>query len=172
MNELPYYRIPEPPQHLTGTTVLLRLVDALGFRYRWASERLRSEDADFRPAPDCMSLLELLKHILDLVRKVSVALGAEAGDAPQESGIGGTRVATLAPIVSTRDRLITMSDDELSAVVLRRSSGQTFPIWNAINGPIADALTHVGQVNGWRRAAGNPCPEANVFTGEPPGQEP
>ena len=172
MSELPYYRIPEPPQQLTGTTVLLRLVDALGFRYRWASERLRSEDADFRPAPDCMSLLELLKHILDLVRIVSVALGSEASDAPKESGIDALRAATLDVIVLMRERLIKMSDDELSAVVLRRSSGQTFPIWNAINGPIADALTHVGQVNGWRRAAGNPCPRANVFMGEPPRQEP
>ena len=168
MNELPYYQIPEPPQRLTGTTVLLRLIDSLGFRYRWASERLRAEDADFRPAPDCMSLLKLLKHILDLVRYVSVALGAEARDAPEESGIEGTRASTLEAIVSMRDRLTNISDDELGEVVLQRSSGQAFPIWNAINGPIADAPTHVGQVNGWRRAAGNPCPRANVFMGEPP----
>ena len=172
MNEFPYYRIPEPPQRVSGTTVLLRLVDALGFRYRWASERLRAEDADFRPAPDCMSLFELLKHILGLVRHVSGALGAEARDAPEESGIEALRAATLEVIVSMRERLAKMSDDELGAVVLGRRGGQTFPIWNVINGPIADAFTHVGQVNGWRRAAGNPWPGANVFKGEPPGQEP
>jgi hypothetical protein len=42
------------------------------------------------------------------------------------------------------------------------------PFWHVINGPIADALTHVGQVNSFRRLAGNPTPKANVFLGLPP----
>jgi hypothetical protein len=37
-----------------------------------------------------------------------------------------------------------------------------------INGPLADALTHVGQINAFRRLAGNPTPKARLFTGEPP----
>jgi hypothetical protein len=37
-----------------------------------------------------------------------------------------------------------------------------------INGPISDALTHVGQVNSFRRLSGNPVSPANVFSGEPP----
>ena len=42
------------------------------------------------------------------------------------------------------------------------------PFWHMVNGPLADALTHVGQINTFRRLAGNPCPEANVFKGIPP----
>ncbi len=37
-----------------------------------------------------------------------------------------------------------------------------------LNGPISDALTHVGQVNSFRRLSGNPVYGANVFTGTPP----
>jgi hypothetical protein len=42
------------------------------------------------------------------------------------------------------------------------------PFWHIINGPISDALSHVGQINSFRRLAGNPTPKANVFTGSPP----
>ena len=49
-----------------------------------------------------------------------------------------------------------MGDDDLD-----------FPFWNAINGPVADALSHVGQVVSYRRAAGNPIdPQVNVFLGK------
>ena len=42
-----------------------------------------------------------------------------------------------------------------------------FPFWNAINGTVADALYHVGQVVSHRRAAGNPIdPQVNVFVGK------
>ncbi|MCK5671198.1 hypothetical protein KAI10_07435, partial [Candidatus Bathyarchaeota archaeon] len=43
-----------------------------------------------------------------------------------------------------------------------------FPVWNLINGPLSDALTHVGQIASWRRMNGNPIPGARVFHGEPP----
>ena len=42
------------------------------------------------------------------------------------------------------------------------------PFWHIINGPLSDALTHVGQINSFRRLAGNPVSGANVFTGTPP----
>jgi len=35
-----------------------------------------------------------------------------------------------------------------------------------INGPLADALTHVGQINSFRRINGNPCKKVNVFNGK------
>ena len=47
--------------------------------------------------------------------------------------------------------------------------GQTseFPFWNQINGPIADALWHCGQVITFRRSSGNPYnSKANVFSGK------
>jgi hypothetical protein len=46
--------------------------------------------------------------------------------------------------------------------------GKEYPIWYLINGPLSDALTHVGQVASWRRINGNPISGANVFFGTPP----
>ena len=40
-------------------------------------------------------------------------------------------------------------------------------MWNQINGPIADALWHCGQVVSFRRASGNPYnSKASLFTGK------
>lgn len=44
-------------------------------------------------------------------------------------------------------------------MVFKNSSGsREYPFWNLINGPIADALWHVGQVVTFRRSSGNPLP--------------
>ena len=42
------------------------------------------------------------------------------------------------------------------------------PALRLLQGPFADALTHVGQINTYRRMAGNPTPGADVFRGLPP----
>ena len=43
----------------------------------------------------------------------------------------------------------------------------TFPFWNHLNGPIADALWHSGQIVSNRRASGNPLnSKVNVFIGK------
>ena len=41
-------------------------------------------------------------------------------------------------------------------VFLGNSGTSEFPFWNLINGPIADAIWHTGQVVTLRRASGNP----------------
>jgi len=62
-----------------------------------------------------------------------------------------------------RETLISMSDEELMKISIDNR-----PFWHIINGPISDALTHIGQINSFRRLAGNPTPKANVFVGLPP----
>jgi hypothetical protein len=43
----------------------------------------------------------------------------------------------------------------------------TFPFWNAINGPLSDAIWHTGQIASNRRASGNPFnSKAQVFLGK------
>jgi hypothetical protein len=42
------------------------------------------------------------------------------------------------------------------------------PFWHLINGPMADALTHTGQISSFRRLAGNPAPRSHPFTCTPP----
>ena len=45
-------------------------------------------------------------------------------------------------------------------MIFERSNGdQEYPFWNLLNGPIADALWHVGQVVTFRRSSGNPLPK-------------
>ena len=41
------------------------------------------------------------------------------------------------------------------------------PVWHLFNGPIDDAISHVGQITSFRRSAGNPInPFVNVFMGK------
>ena len=49
----------------------------------------------------------------------------------------------------------------------RNDNINEFPLWHLINGPIADAMWHVGQVVSFRRSSGNPLNEkVNVFSGK------
>jgi len=73
------------------------------------------------------------------------------------------REGALEIIDDLRNTFITMSDDDFGKLRIHEK-----PFWHIINGPVSDALTHVGQINSFRRLAGNPVPSANVFTGEPP----
>jgi len=62
-----------------------------------------------------------------------------------------------------REDITSMSDKQLAAVRI-----EGLPFWHIINGPISDALSHVGQINMARRLMGKPTPEANVFRCDPP----
>ena len=66
-------------------------------------------------------------------------------------------------VLFLRNEMSDISIEELSETTI---DGRSF--WHIINGPIADAFTHVGQINSFRRLSGNPVPKANVFTGTPP----
>jgi hypothetical protein len=54
---------------------------------------------------------------------------------------------------------------------LKKIETSNRPFWHIINGPLPDALTHIGQINSFRRLAGKPVKRAQVFTGKPPKQE-
>ena len=161
--------IPEYPSSFNGTTALVRLIDGLGFRYHWSTEGLTETDFEFRPHPSSMNMSELLKHIYDLsfwLRRTFV------GKFDYEKPINSFDHVNLTRnnLVATRNHLLGMSDEDLAQITINiRWSESPFPIWNTINGPIADALTHVGQITSWRRIHGNPqFKGVNVFEGKPP----
>ena len=55
-----------------------------------------------------------------------------------------------------------MNDSELAE--MEKNTSRKLPFWYWINGPLADALTHVGQITSWRRISGNPqLKGVNVF---------
>jgi len=164
MPQLPYHVLPEPPEEVTAATVLVRLVDGLGFRYRWATEGLRDEDYKYQPSPDSMSMRQLLGHIHGLANWVLQSLGEETQPLPEAPSLQEIRGITLDKISRIRSRLLETKPEQLVSLRIR-TRGSDYPLWNMINGPLSDALTHVGQVNSWRRLNGNPVPAHNVFLG-------
>ncbi|MBN1292486.1 MAG: hypothetical protein JXB48_11660 [Candidatus Latescibacteria bacterium] len=158
--EMPYHTIPDPPDTITGLTVLIRLIDGLGFRFRWATEGLRGEDCRFKPDPRCMSIKELIEHIWGLVNWIRLSITGIKQSRPEE--VHFVRKSILDMIVELRRIFLSMSEDDLNEIRIHDHS-----FWHIINGPLSDALTHVGQINILRRLSGNPTPDVNVFTGKP-----
>ncbi|WGK64358.1 hypothetical protein [Croceiramulus getboli] len=172
--ELPFKEIPAYPENYESGNVMARFIDGLGYRYFWATEGLTTSDLAYRPSPDSRSILETMQHIDDLIQ---LTLNAVEG----KSNIRGekrwkdwsfttTRNATLTSLNSIRMGVANQSGDTLAAMEIRfNNNGQESSVaaWHLMNGPIADALYHVGQLVNMRRANGNPMnPKVDVFRGK------
>jgi hypothetical protein len=158
------------PATVTGSAVLVRLVEGIGFRFLWATESLRDADLSFRPTPETMSIHELAAHVLALATWVAVAAGAlpATSTAPgPAASFTEIRQRVLEVLALVRTRLAGLRDDEVAEIRIGLR-GETHPWPHLVNGPLADALTHIGQINVLRRTSGNPAPKANVFLGRPP----
>ena len=168
-----YAEIPTYPETYTAGTVLGRLMDGIGFRYRWATEGLTQRDLVFRPAESSRSLRETLDHIHGLIDMIGVAFSGERYSSPESSQalpLEELRRMTLEKIKTLSERFKATPAEQLvdMPIKMRRGERDTdFPFWNAINGPMADILYHLGQVVSHRRAAGNPIdPGVRVFIGK------
>ncbi|MBA6156592.1 DinB family protein [Tenacibaculum sp. S7007] len=165
--ELPYYEIPKEGKDFTAGTVVSRMVDGLGFRYYWATEGLNEEDLKFKPSDEARSMFDTLDHILVLSIMTLSAVEGTDMDFPEEGALtfAEMRKLTLENFKKTSD--ILKSADDLSKFVMKikRRNGKVeeYPFWNQLNGPIADAIWHVGQVVSFRRSAGNPLPKGPSF---------
>jgi hypothetical protein len=84
-----------------------------------------------------------------------------------------TRRETLINLKAASDLLRDKGAGEIESlkVIFQRGDRvQEFPIWHIINGQIADAIYHTGQVVAFRRASGNPMDgRVNVFMGKTSG---
>jgi len=163
--ELPYRQIPAYPSSYTAANVAARMVDGLGFRYYWATEGLRDEDLKFEPVNaggEARTSLETINHIYDLTVILVNAMN-------NVTNVSGTpkptltfeelRRKTLENIKYSSDKLKASSDKDMEKYKIVFKNGETiteYPFWNEINGPIADAIWHVGQVVTFRRSSGNP----------------
>ncbi len=169
---LPYYQIPAYPEAYSAATVAARLIDGVGFRYYWATEGLRPEDLSHKPSKEARTSLATLVHIYGLSRVIvnSTRKIANVSDANEPSlSFVEMRKKTLENFKSASDRLKASKDSELNdfKIVFKNDKGSSeFPFWNQLNGPIADALWHIGQVVSFRRSSGNPInPRVEVLTG-------
>ena len=162
--ELPFEDISKTPNDLTATNTLLRMVEGLAFRYRWATENLSEENIKFKPHPTSMSVEEVNAHIFDLVDSTNRVFGGEKQNKDSLNSFHKLRIKSLNILADLSERLKEMSDEDLSEI--EKNTSRKLPFWYWINGPLADALTHVGQITSWRRIAGNPqLKGVNLFIG-------
>lgn len=171
--DLPYREIPDYPATFTAGTVSARVLDGLGFRYYWATEGLRPEDLSFQANKDGRTTMETVTHIYDLTQTIINAARSVPNDATlpkPKLTFEEMRRKTLENIRDASEILKKLTDKQVSElkVIFKNDKGATeFPFWNELNGPIADALWHTGQVVSYRRGSGNPFnAKASVFTGK------
>lgn len=168
---LPYREIPDYPEKYTAEAVVARMIDGLGFRYYWATEGLRPNDLAFKPNPEARTTEETLDHILGLS-----AIITRAVDKNNRSGNEASSLTFEVKRKTTLENLKKVSDllrsgkvnlEDCTVTFTNGDKKTTFPFWNQINGPIEDAVWHVGQVVSFRRSSGNPFnAKANVLTGK------
>lgn len=173
-SDLPYREIPEYPAAYTPGNVAARMIDGLGYRYYWATEELTDEDLDFKTSEDSRSSRETLDHIHSLSQTILNAVTQMPNIRPAPSrpelSFEEMRKQTLDNFerASSLLKAIEGNDLEPYKIVFKRGEDSAeLPFWNLLNGPIADAIYHVGQVVSFRRASGNPMdPRVNVLLGK------
>ncbi len=170
---LPYREIPAYPDSFSAETVAARMIDGLGFRYYWATEGLRTEDLAFRPTPEARTSEETIDHILGLSSIILNALkkqpNVRSGEETSPLAFDVKRKMTLENLKTASDLLQQPGSklEDCDIVFVNGDSKSEFPFWNMLNGPIADALWHVGQVVSFRRSSGNPFnSKVSVFSGK------
>lgn len=165
-----YYQIPETPSTYTAANVAARLVDGLGFRFFWASQGLTQKDLEFKPSKDARTTLETIEHINGLTTVLLNAVNK------RPTGVATSEKLSFAELrekilmnIKTASDILKKNDanlEDFDMIFDRPTGKQEYPFWNLVNGPIADALWHIGQVVTFRRSSGNPLPEGvNVLRG-------
>lgn len=162
---LPYYEVPEYSETFTAGTVAARMVDALGFRFYWASEGLSEKDLTYQPNEDVRSTAETINHILDLSYIIVNSTLKKANEKLDNSELTYDQKREQALINLKTAADILRSSDDISQFKIIFGEREV-PFWNQINGPIADAIWHCGQLASFRRSSGNPInPNVSHFTG-------
>mgnify|MGYP001159794947 CR=1 FL=1 len=171
--KLPFHSISRPPKEYNAANSISRMIEGLGFRYYWATEGLRSKDLKYRPSQEAKSTIETLKHLYVLSKTIDESIQNKVSKRPVDEipeDFKSLRNITLDQLNQASLELKKIKDLDLEnlKIVFERKGGSinNFPLWNLINGPIADALYHTGQIVSFRRSSGNPIPKGvNVFLG-------
>lgn len=157
-SDMPYYEVPEYYEEYTVGTVTARMVDGLGFRFRWATEDLRDEDYTYKVSEDGRTIEETVNHVLGLSRIVVNSVLEKPTDFTIEH-----------PTLTFEEKRKQILDNLYQASqILQKAEGlnafnlkfisargeSEYPFWNNINGPIEDAVWHSGQLVMMRRASG------------------
>ena len=169
-SELPYKEIPSYPANYTQGTVMSRMIDGLGYRYYWATENLRTSDLDFKPETLARSTFETMEHIYGLSFMILNASKNQVNHRrdPVQMTANDLRLATLYNLKSASAAMALVENLEELNILFEGSTGRkALPFWYVLNGPLADAIYHTGQMVSFRRTSGNPMnPKVNVFMGK------
>lgn len=171
VDTLPYYEIPAAPEMYSAATVTARMIDGLGYRYHWATKGLRAEDLAYEPGNGGQSCSAVLKHLLGLSRTILGTVKNEVQDRSKvypELDWAGQRAETLENFKMASDILRETGDVSENKIIFKRKDKTSeFSFWFLLNGPIADAIYHCGQIVSFRRTSGNPTnPNVSVFRGK------
>ena len=163
---VPYYQIPKMEERYTAQNTVARMIDGLGFRYYWATEGLRAEDLAYQPKGEGRDCQQTVDHLYDLSNMMLRLTKTDFKQALEKEKMtfAEMRKQTLLNFQAFSDRV--QSSKELSEFTIRKAGEITVSFFHIINGPIADALWHAGQVSSFRRSSGNPInAKANHFSG-------
>ena len=164
--------ISEYPTEINNGNIISRMINGLGYRYYWATEKLRENDLRYRPSNDAYSTKETMVHIFTLSKTLYNTTLSKINERPDidiPSDYENIRNETLQFLEKASKNFSNLNSEELDQMKIKFDRGGTiksFPIWNLLNGPIADALYHTGQIVSFRRTTGNPIDSSvNVFMG-------
>lgn len=140
---------------MDGTRALLRhTVATVAYRGAKALRGAPESFGGYRASPTSRTPIEILAHLSDLFDwALSIAQGAQQWR-PHPPGTWDEEVARF---FASLEQFDTYLDAD---TMLAASAGQLF------QGPVADALTHVGQLTMLRRMAGAPVRGENYFVAD------
>ncbi|WP_439129563.1 hypothetical protein [Polaribacter sp.] len=164
--KLPYYEIPKMDQKYTAQNTVARMIDGLGFRYYWATKGLRPEDLAYQPKGEGRNCQATINHLYDLSNMMLRLTKTEVTQEIEKSKMtfSEMRKQTLLNIEAVSKKIKTSKN--LGKFSVKNDGKISIPFFNVINGPIADAIWHTGQVASFRRSSGNPInPKVNHFSG-------
>ena len=172
IENLPFSKLPKFEESYKASSVAKRVIQGLGFRYYWGTYDLKEKDLNYRPSKKGMSSRETLEHIYSLSQTIYTTFDQKPKIYGEDYSIlefSYLRTETLLNLEKAVKILDSLKDEDIANLQIIFKSDKTensYPFFYLLNGPIADALTHVGQVISFRRSSGNPIPKGvNVFMG-------
>ena len=160
------------PTEINNGNIISRMINGLGYRYYWATDKLKENDLIYRPSKDAYSTKETMVHIFSLSKTIYNATLSKINERPDIDipvDYESIRNETLQFLEKASKNFSNLNSEELDQMKIKFNRGgkiKSFPIWNLLNGPIADAIYHTGQIVSFRRTTGNSIDSSvNVFMG-------
>jgi len=155
-DELPFRELEDIEGNYTAGSVASRMVEGLGFRFYWATDGLTEKEIAIKFQEDIRSISETVDHIHEMSILIVNSVFDEKNAVSESLTFTDKRREVLLNLKRTADKLKNSTDEEIEGYSIKFNGRSVFPFYNLINGPIADAIWHCGQIVSLRRMAGNP----------------